>query len=881
MDAVLGFFCVFCEDQVKRHRHFKLESGALDGVRRFISDRVDARLLAEGKKTVFVTLTRTGNFYDPRYGDFEITRDMLLSMVGNFDADAYGQKIMLDVAHNHGNGGAGIFNRLFVDGNKLRGEVELTEYGIEAVTKKGFIYLSAEFKENFIDNESRKEWGPTLLGAGLTTRPVIKRLDPIQLSEESAGDTPTYLSERVKKLLSTDLEKNMNKLLAELRKKLESFKLSELLIDQLVKSFEAVGTKLAEEDVQRTVMSSFVTQGEMIAKQLSEAGTSHGDITLDLSGLEKTLSELSTGVSEDQVKKLMEKAREDEKKQAVTLAENKQKNIDLFSKLLSEAEGLKSLPEDQLKRLSSASDLITPEMTEEQVKRLAEHQIQLGNDMAVTAQLQGMGYGAGPTGQVHITLDEANSAKALQEKILGGLRNTSHHASGRLQLAEKISPFAEKVLAEFDRLNAPRIYQEHKMLAGGTTGISDTDLPVGFQRTVIREALSDVRILELVQTLTDFGATATTQIPYETRDASAVMNDGIVYEGQPIHRASVTQAMDLAYILPMKLAFLITNEVMHFSRASAINWDAYARNVESNARIMRELVVRRICNELQRAADSYGAVVVSNEGVDGQLDGATVSIVKAANFPIVRPHQQRDLQGNNVGALEHQIIVRLNGVAIPAYDGSGTQSPGTYYRVTNYNLGYIQFVSETGTPVTPPDSVGADDISYSYATNVAKFDLDNGTTDIGQHLNGLLRTVGARKAMLAQDRFIKPDFMLMSYTLNNSATNANNFEADSKRNGSDTTSQGDLDTIKGIPAFSTNAPGVDLGDERAVIGQRGTLTYTIAKPFVTGQPFESVAADGRPTGQKQAYGEEYSAIKVPTPIRNRLTSVLAYSFSGR
>ena len=138
-----------------------------------------------------------------------------------------------------------------------------------------------------------------------------------------------------------------------------------------------------------------------------------------------------------------------------------------------------------------------------------------------------------------------------------------------------------------------------------------------------------------------------------------------------------------------------------------------------------------------------------------------------------------------------------------------------------------------------------------------------------------------RKTLMAQDRFVVPDFMLMSYTLNNSVTNANNFEADSKRNGTDTTSQGDLATVKGVGAFSTNAPSVDLGEERAIIGQRNVMTYTVAKPFVTGQPFEVTDANGYATGQKQAYGTEFSAMKVPTPIRGHLTSLIAYSVTAR
>lgn len=83
--------------------------------------------------------------------------------------------------------------------------------------------------------------------------------------------------------------------------------------------------------------------------------------------------------------------------------------------------------------------------------------------------------------------------------------------------------------------------------------------------------LSDLNILQLVQTLTDFGATATTLIPYETRDVSGVVNDGIVYEGGEINYSTINQANDTAYITPMKVAYMVSNEVAHFSRASVMN----------------------------------------------------------------------------------------------------------------------------------------------------------------------------------------------------------------------------------------------------------------------------------------------------------------------
>ena len=39
----------------------------------------------EGDSQSWVTVTRTGKFWDPRYGDFEITLSMLQEMVRNLD----------------------------------------------------------------------------------------------------------------------------------------------------------------------------------------------------------------------------------------------------------------------------------------------------------------------------------------------------------------------------------------------------------------------------------------------------------------------------------------------------------------------------------------------------------------------------------------------------------------------------------------------------------------------------------------------------------------------------------------------------------------------------------------------------------------------------
>jgi hypothetical protein len=820
--------------------------------------------LDEGKTQSWVTVTRTGKFSDPRYGKFEISRAMLLSMVKNFDAKVYGQDIFIDVSHRPDNGAAGKVIALKVEGDRLRALVEWTPYGIDAIKRLGMIYLSAEFHEDWQDNEAGNKHGCVLLGAGLTVRPVIKKLDPVMLSEAS-GDVPTYLHPELQSTLLQEIQAMWKELLKQLSEKLKSFNLSEPVVGSLVAAAEKALSTTTDEVAAKALIGTFETSGKQLAESI-------GDRVVQLS---ISAPSLPAGLSADDVRKLLAEEAQKQADAAKKLAEGKSANIKLLSDTINAATGLDEATKKTLS--DECVDLITADLSAEQVKRLAEMQIKKGNDLAVAKQLSSLGY-ATPAGRIHLEGVTGDSQK-LDGIYRDHLKRTSAYAMGKIKLAEKQHPFVTMVLSAFDSLHAHKLHEEVKMLAG-ETGIGNTSLPVGFVREVIREALSDLNILALVNTMMDPTATLTTQIPYEQRDVSQVYNDGIVYEGQEIHRAGIAQAMDAAYIQPMKIAIMVSNEVIHFTRASGINWDALSRNLESAARFMRELVARRIANELQRSADAYGAIAVTGEAFDAQLTGSN-SIIKTANYPIVRPFQARDMQGNAIGNAEHPIAIVLNGTAISAYDGTGAQAAGTYYRVINYNLGYVQLVDQAGTPVTPADT-GTNTIGYSRATNIVKVDLDvpSGST-LEKQLNKALQAIGARKAVLSGDRYVTPDFQLMSPTLNDQLTNAEQFVESGMRKDADVSAAGDLTTVKGLAAFGTNAPGIDLGDERIIIGQRGVLGYTVAKPFSFGDLFEAVGANGKPIGKKQAYGEEYSAIKVPTPVRDRMTSVLVYSFTGR
>lgn len=840
-------------------------------VRRLTATRLDAFSLTEvGRKAV--TITRAGTFYDPRYGEFEISTALLAEMVRNFDARAYGQDIFIDVAHRPEDGSAGRITRLWVAGDRLLADVEWTPYGREAIATRGYQYLSAEFDEHFVDNETRQPRGAVLLGAGLTIRPVIKRLDPIQLSE------PTHRALAAQ--LIAEATSQVNKHLQALLKRLAELKLAQPVIDQLSKTFSETAKTLGEDDkALGDLADRLADAGKLLAEQIGEKAAVI-QLTLPPPVAPKPEApkpDAPKTLTEDDVRKLLAAERQREAEEAAatvkTLAERKAQFVALTEK----AESLKGLPEATRAKLLAMETLITATTTPAQVETIAAQVIALADQMAVSTQLASLGWPM--QGSARITTGEDASPVKLQAAI-----NDKLALSGRplkLTADKDLKPPVRKILAEFDRLHGAALADEAKRLAdGGATTVSNLNVPVGFQRTVIREALSDLAILDLVQVLTDPTAQATTQIPYELRKAGTVVNDGIVYESRGIPRASIEQKMDTAYVNKMALSLLISNEVAYFSRSSLIDWDAYARNVESNARLMRELVARRVANELQRSADAYSPTTRAAENIASQVDGAH-SLVKSTYWPIVRPKQVRDLQGNAVGSASNPITLVLNGTTLSEFDGSGSQSAGTYWKVESYNLGLIRLVDQTGAAVTPTASTTTT-LTYASANNVSKFDLKLPSgVELEDHLNGALRAIGARKAIMSADRYIMPDMLLMSPVLNDTLTNARQFAAEAIRAGSNLSGSGDLATIKAIPAFGTNAPGIDLGDDRIILGARGTLSYVVVKPFMTGAPFEAVDSNGLPTGERIAYGEEYNALHVPLPLQNRLTSIIVYDSDAR
>jgi hypothetical protein len=865
-------------------RHFLLEEGskAATGRVRFLSQRIE---LADGATTSWVTVTRTGDFSDPRYGNFSITPAMLEQMVRNFDTRVLGQDVFIDVAHRPSDGAAAKVLKLAVENGRLRALVEWTAFGLQAVRDRGFAYLSAEFHEAWTDNEKQQPHGCVLLGAGLTIRPVVKQLDPVQLAVEDddhdAGARLCISQGLLRELAKhTSTEQSMN-YLEQLKTKLLALGLSDDVVTKLLAQAKVQLDAAGKDETKcLSIVTAWEETGKAVHAEIKKLSTPGSATPQNV-----TITLAAPGGAAPDLAKLVNDALN---ARDVKLSEDKatlEKKHKLLTDTLAEDKSL--TPEGVVRLAADVAPLITAATSDENVKALAALQLKNWGAQSAATKLATLGFQ--PAGNVHITVDSSNMVKSLQATIDRrlGLDDTADPSrrffgtGGKLLAANKA--FAEKALAQFDSQPhmAMQLAEEHKLLAGGVGNISDVKVPAAVERTVLREMLYNLVSLNFV----DVGTAAfapTIQIPYSYRDKTAAgVNNARRYELQSVQKAGVIQTWDTAYTKPQKLAFRVSNEMRYLLAAAPIDFDPIAENVRNMVRIIGEDTEAVNMNELVRSADEFGATAVANEALTGNVNGAN-AVFPLANFPVVRPRTQYDLQGNVAVATVNPITVTLGGAAkteyLPNSDGSALAA-GTYWTM-DYNLGELRFVDQTGASVVPANATTLV-VSYSYSTNAAKFSTDLGALTVGALYDNLLTAIGGRKVVIGNDRFYNPSMIAMSLAVDNMVSQATGFTANGKRNGTELSADGSVGITKGIATYNPTAPGLMMADTRIIVGEKGNTRFRMVKPFSMNPMEQARDANGNFIGAMEGYGEQYIVSHTPINRKNALTSIVLYSATGR
>ena len=219
--------------------------------------------LEDGGNTKFIyNLLPTGRFFDKRYGEVYIDDQMLQQMESNFGKyPAY--KVPVKIGHGDGAPSPGEVIGIQAKPEGLEITMTVDKDTSEAILKKQYRYLSAEFDENYADKETGKPVGAVLLGAALVNQPAHPHMEPLKLVD---GITPGQADDESKSDPNTQnpdrRNEEMDKEAVELLKK--------QLSDMEAREKEARDAMNAALDAQKAREARAQAQAEEAQKRITE-----------------------------------------------------------------------------------------------------------------------------------------------------------------------------------------------------------------------------------------------------------------------------------------------------------------------------------------------------------------------------------------------------------------------------------------------------------------------------------------------------------------------------------------------------------------------------------------------------------------------------------
>lgn len=210
----------------------------------------------DAKSIEWVQLIRTGEFDHDWFGKFVITEETLRSFKLNFDRKVRKVDLAVDYFHETLAEAAGWFKEIELRENdtQLWIRVEWTDKAKQKILDKEIRYISADFVMDYVDAETKEEFGATLYGAGLTNRPHVKGMQPV-FSEECVKQQINNNNERGHTMKFEDI---MNAV-------------KDLNDDQKAQLGEKLGFKKAsEEDKKMSEVKMQLSEKDSTIKKLSD-----------------------------------------------------------------------------------------------------------------------------------------------------------------------------------------------------------------------------------------------------------------------------------------------------------------------------------------------------------------------------------------------------------------------------------------------------------------------------------------------------------------------------------------------------------------------------------------------------------------------------------
>lgn len=134
----------------------------------------------------WVQVLSVGKVKHQLYGTIDLSQQRLQKFIENFKSKVRGTELDVDYDHkmdpSKGRKAAGWIKDLQLRSNGLWAKIEWTEEARQEIKNGHYKYISADFHDSWTDQEG-KEHNDVLAGAGITNRPFLKDMVPINLTD--------------------------------------------------------------------------------------------------------------------------------------------------------------------------------------------------------------------------------------------------------------------------------------------------------------------------------------------------------------------------------------------------------------------------------------------------------------------------------------------------------------------------------------------------------------------------------------------------------------------------------------------------------------------------------------------------------------------------
>lgn len=153
----------------------------------------------EENRKIWIQAFPVGSYKHPLYGKIEMTPRRVQQMAANVQNNVRGTELDIDYDHKeHSGKAAGWIKDAHARTDGLWVEVEFTDDAFSAIKKKEYRYFSPEYADKWTHPSTGAVHQDVLFGGGLTNRPFLKDILPINMSEladEGVNEVDEFLKQ--------------------------------------------------------------------------------------------------------------------------------------------------------------------------------------------------------------------------------------------------------------------------------------------------------------------------------------------------------------------------------------------------------------------------------------------------------------------------------------------------------------------------------------------------------------------------------------------------------------------------------------------------------------------------------------------------------------